>query len=55
MTKKSGPDERLPLRWCVIFAVAGGSGLGAGILGGPAAGIGVGIAVVGLLSTILGN
>lgn len=55
--RKSGKDsdDRLPLRWGVILAIAIGAGLGVGVAGGPIAGIGVGIAITGLLSTILGS
>jgi hypothetical protein len=53
--RRSRPDERLPLRWGVILAVAAGAGLGLGMWGGPAAGVVVSIAVVGLLFQILGN
>jgi hypothetical protein len=52
---KVGPDERLPLRWGVILAVAVGTGIGAGLLGGPLVGLGTGISIVGLLFKILGN
>ncbi|RSN53535.1 hypothetical protein DMH01_38145 [Amycolatopsis sp. WAC 04182] len=48
-------DERLPLRWAVILTIAVGAGLLAGFLGGPLAGLGVGIAVCGLLTQILGH
>jgi hypothetical protein len=55
--KKShkGNDDRLPLRWGVILAVAVGAGVGIGVVGGPIAGVCVGIAITGLLSTTLGS
>jgi hypothetical protein len=55
--RKSGrdSDDRLPLRWGVILAIAVGAGLGVGVAGGLVAGIGVGIAITGLLSTTLGR
>jgi hypothetical protein len=56
-TRKSGngSDDRLPLRWGVILAIAVGAGLGAGVAGGLIAGVGAGIAITGLLSAILGG
>ncbi len=53
--KGKDSDDRLPLRWGVILAIAIGAGLGVGVVGGPVAGIGVGIAITGLLSTTLGS
>ena len=50
-----GSDDRLPLRWGVILAIAVGAGLGVGVVGGLIAGVGVGIAITGLLSTTLGS
>lgn len=46
-------DGRLPLRWAVILFVALGAGVGAGFLGGPLAGWGVGLATTALLFNIL--
>lgn len=54
-TSRSNGDERLPLRWAVIFGVAVGAGFIAGFLGGPLAGFGAGLAVCGLLFRILGR
>lgn len=51
----SGSDDQLPLRWGVILAVGAGAGILAGTLGGTLAGLGAGLAVVGLLSQILGR
>jgi hypothetical protein len=48
-------DERLPLRWGVILLGAAVFGAGLGMLGGPLAGLGTGLAVVGLMSRILGH
>lgn len=48
-------DDRLPLRWAVIFTIAVGVGVFAGFFGGPLAGLGVGLAVCGLLFQTLGN
>ncbi len=49
--KGKDSDDRLPLRWGVILAIAIVAGLGVGVVGGPVAGI----AITGLLSTTLGS
>ena len=50
------PDrDRLPLRWAVILLAAVAAGVTAGMTGGPVVGIGLGIAVTGLLFTVLGH
>ncbi|MGW5720558.1 hypothetical protein ACWEVP_30605 [Amycolatopsis sp. NPDC003865] len=54
-TGGSDGDERLPLRWGVILAIAVGVGVLAGSLGGPLAGLGTGLAVCGLLYQVLGH
>ncbi|MFE1591696.1 hypothetical protein [Nocardia sp. NPDC058705] len=49
-----GPDP-LPLRWFVILAAAGASGLAAGTFTEVSFGIGTGIAMIGVLHKILGR
>lgn len=54
--KQSGsqPDpDRLPLRWFVILATAGASGTAIGMITEVAVGVGVALAVIGLLHKIL--
>lgn len=46
-------DERLPLRWVVILAVASGIGIAVGWEAGLPYGVGTAIAVAGLLHTIV--
>lgn len=50
-----GSDGSFPLRWAVILTIAVAIGLGTGLLGGPVAGIGMAVAVTGLLANILGG
>ncbi|WP_153341128.1 hypothetical protein [Nocardia aurantia] len=45
--------ERLPLRWFVILATAGASGTAIGAITDLSVGVGISLAVVGLLHTIL--
>ncbi|MBB5911270.1 hypothetical protein BJY24_000137 [Nocardia transvalensis] len=50
----SHPDpERLSLRWFVILTTAGASGTAIGAITDVSLGVGIGLAVIGLLHTIL--